>query len=232
METLQELVEQRRGYKYLTKDGKSPYQEYQYDMKSRKVMVTKLNTNLRDACGEGWNLATLKWIADNCLKLEGVIIECSIPKDAQIIVTTNSDGKFRTDKIKIKKVHSIESLFPIFKGLQKRVSNYKPVNPITAEVIPDVEKIKKIYASVWDSVWVSVGDSVWASVRDSVGDSVWDSVWDQSYICGYHAIKELFNLDYEHPSFEFVRMGIIVVEVKKTLKVYGKNGKHLGDVKL
>jgi hypothetical protein len=27
-------------------------------------------------------------------------------------------------------------------------------------------------------------------------------------------------------------MGIIVVEVKKTLKVYGKNGKHLGDIEL
>ena len=51
-----------------------------------------------------------------------------------------------TDKIKIKKVHSIESLFPILKGLSKRLSDYKPVNPITAEVMPDVEKIKKIYA--------------------------------------------------------------------------------------
>ena len=220
METLQELVEQRRGYKYLTKEGKSPYREYQYDIKSRKVMVTTLNTNLKDDCGEGWNLATLKWISDNCLKLEGVIVECSIPKDAQIIVPTNSDGKFRTDKIKIKKVHSIEPLFPILKGLSKRLSDYKLVNPITAEVMPDADKIKKIYASVG------------ASVRTSVWDSVRDSVWDQCYICGYHAIKEFFNLDYDHPAFEFVRMGIIVVEVKKTLKVYGKNGKHLGDIKL
>ena len=83
-------------------------------------------------------------------------------------------------------------------------------------------------ASVWDSVWDSVGASVWASGGDSVGASV----WDQNYICGYYAIKEFFNLDYDHPAFEFVRMGIIIVEVKKTLKVYGKNGKHLGDIKL
>jgi hypothetical protein len=277
METLEQLVAERRGYKYLSAKGVSPYQNYQYDLKNRRQMkAAELDHDENNACGKGWNLATLKWIADNCMKVYGVIVECSIPPKAVIVVPKKSDGKFRTDIIKIKKVHSVESLFPTLKDLNKRLKEYKVQNPITAEEMPDVEKIKKIMASVrasvrdsvgdsvrasvrasvgdsvWDSVrvsvWDSVGDSVWDSVRVSVWDSVWasvgdsvrasvrasvrDSVWEYSYICGYLAIKDFFNLDYEHPVFDLIRMGVIVIVVNKKAMVYGKNGKLLGEFKL
>ena len=74
-ETLEELVAQRRGYKYLSADGVSPYKSFKYDLKSRKQMVTGVDTDENRDCGQGWNLATLKWIADNCMKLGGVIVE-------------------------------------------------------------------------------------------------------------------------------------------------------------
>jgi len=253
-ETLEELVAQRKGYKYLSKDGVSPYQGFTYDLKSRKqITANTLNTDILSDCGAGWNLATLRWIADNCMKLDGIIVECEIPKKAKIIVPVKSDGKFRTDIIKIKKIHSIESLFPALKGINERLKKYKPTNPITAEEMPPKSKIKKIMAQVraqvgaqvrdqvWAQVWYQVGDQVGAQVRAQVGDQVWAQVWDQVgdqvgaqvwaqvWVCAYHAVKEFFNLDYDHPAFELIRLGIMVVKVLGKFKVFGKSGKFLGE---
>src|SRR5271157_4791923 len=94
-ETLEELVAQRKGYKYLSRDGISPYKQYKYNLKSKKKLVSVLDQDETHDCGAGWNLATLKWIADNCLKLEGVIVEYSIPPEAVIVVPKQSTGKFR-----------------------------------------------------------------------------------------------------------------------------------------
>jgi hypothetical protein len=310
METLDQLVAERRGYKYLSKTGVSPYQNYQYDLKSKKQLKAgELDHDKNNACGEGWNLATIKWIANNCLKLDGVIVECSIPTKAVIIVPKESDGKFRTDIIKIKKVHQIPDIFPALKDIQKRLADYKPVNPITAEEMPPISKIKKILAQVraqvgaqvraqvgaqardqvWDQVWdqvraqardqvrAQVGDQVWdqvwAQVGDQVGDQVWaqvwaqvgdqvgaqvraqvraqvgdqvgaqvwdqvgDQVWDQArakvgdqvWVAAYFAVKNFLNLDYDHPAFELIRLGIMVVNVLGKVKVFGKNGKFLGE---
>ena len=135
----------------------------------------------------------------------------------------------------------------------KRLKTYKPVNPITATKMPDKKALIKNLQAVWDSVWASVWDSMWSSVRDSVGASVWDSVrdsvrdsvwdsvrasvrasvgdsvWEQSYIAGYLAVKEFMHLDYEHPSFDLIRMGVIVVIVDGKVKVFGNKGKFLGE---
>ena len=297
-ETLQELVAQRRGYKYLDSNGISPYQNYTYDLKGRRIIVTELDTDPKNSCGPGWNLATLKWIANNCLKLDGIIVECNIPKTARIVIPDESNGKFRTDKIKIKKVHKVDSLFPILKDINKRLENYKPVNPITAEKMPPPSKIKKIRNQVrnqvgdqvrnqvgdqvwnqvgdqvrnqfWNQVRNQVGDQVWDSFRDSVWDQVWDQVrnqvwnqvwdsfrgsvwdsvwnqvgdqvrnqvrnqvwnqvWNQIGVCAYHAIAEFFDLDYDHPAFELIRLGIMVVNVLGKFKVFGNGGKYLGEV--
>ena len=219
-ETLEELVAQRKGYKYLSEDGVSPYQGFTYDLKSRKqITANTLNTDILSDCGAGWNLATLKWIADNCMKLDGIIVECEIPKKAKIIVPVKSDGKFRTDIIKIKKIHSIESLFPALKGINERLKKYKPTNPITAEEMPPKSKIKKIMAQV--GAFGGISSQVGAQVRDQVGAQVW--------VCAYHAVKEFFNLDYDHPAFELIRLGIMVVKVLGKFKVFGKSGKFLGE---
>ena len=254
METLEELVAQRRGYKFLKVGGVSPYQSFKYDLKNKGMLVSNVDTNLSRDCGAGWNLATLQWIADNCLTIDGVIVECAIPKRAQIIVPHNSDGKFRTDRIKFKKIHTVYTLFPALKDIQERLNKYKPVNPIIAEKLPSELKIKKIMsavgdqvrAQVWDQVgdqvraqvraqvWAQVWDQVWDQVRDQVraqvGDQVWDQVWDQVRVCGYLALKEFMNLDYDHPAFDLVRLGIIVIYVDGKHKVFGKNGKYLGEI--
>jgi hypothetical protein len=226
METLQELVAQRRGYKFLAADGTSPYQKYKYDLKSRLVMVTNLDVNPSFDCGAGWNLATLKWIGDNCLKLDGIIIECSIPKTAKICVPNNSDGKFRTDKMKIKKIHRIDSAFPLLKNIEKRLKDYKPTNPINAEKMPEPNKIKMIMAQVGAQVWAQIRDQVGAQV----GASVRAQVGAQVGVCTYKALAEFFDITYVHSAFELIRLGIIVVNVLGKFKVFGKNGKYLGEV--
>jgi|GEM_PF-6674763 hypothetical protein len=226
METLEELVKKRKGYKYLKKDRYSPYQNYKYNLKNKKEMVClDLNTDVSEDCGAGWNLATLKWIANNCLKLDGMILECTIPDEAKIDVPKNSDGKFRTNIIKIKKVHKIHELFPILKDFETRFKKYKTINPITAVKMPPVEKIKDILNQV--------GNKVWDQVRDQVGNQVWDQVgnkvWDQVRICSYMAIVDFLNLNYKHPTFDLIRLGIVVVNISGVFKVFGKNGKFLGE---
>ena len=249
-ETLEQLVAERRGYKYLSKDGTSPYQSYKYSLKSKKNLITALDTNSDKQCAKGWNLATLKWIANNCLKLDGVIAEFTIPPEAQIIVPTNLDGKFRTNIVKLKKIHRIDVLLPHLKDLQRRLNNYKPVNPFQAEEMPDPDKIKSIVRSIGTQVgaqvrdqvgtkvgaqvWDQVGAQVWAQVGDQVGTQVRtqvrDQVWDQVGMIAYYAVKLFMQLDYEHPAFDLIRMGVMVIKVKNKLKVFGKNGKYLGGI--
>jgi len=258
-ETVEELVQQRRGYKYLRPNLTSPYQGHQYSFASQQIMVANaLNENPHDECGAGWNLATIPWILNHCNIFNHIIVEFTIPKPAKIIIPENSSGKFRTDKIKYKKTIHIEDKIPALKDFQKRIKNYNPVNPIVADEMPDKKEIKKIMdsvgasvrasvrASVWASVRASVWDSVGDSVRDSVGDSVWDSVWDSvrasvrasvwdsvrdyCYTCGYYAIVKFFDLSYRHPVFNLIDLGIIVIDAKEKHMVFGKNGKHLGDI--
>ena len=205
METLQELVNQRRGYKYLNKDRTSPYQNFKYDLR-KKIFKADLNTDKKSDCGEGINLATLKWILNDTSILDKVIVEFSIPPEAQIIVPTNSIGKFRTDIVHRKKIHSPMDLFPEIKGLLKRLQKYKPINPITATKMPDKKRLLAILKRVRDQVRAQV------------------------YTISYFAVKEFLNLDYEHPGFDLIRMGVIVVKINKKFKVFGKNGKHLGNI--
>ena len=89
----------------------------------------------------------------------------------------------------------------------------------------------QVRAQVRDQVGDQVWAQVWDQVGDQVGDQVWDQVWDQVRVCAYHAIKEFFNLDYDHPAFNLIRLGIMVVRVKGIFKVFGKNGKYLGEFK-
>ena len=179
METLQELIDQRRGYKYLKADGASPYKGFVYDLKNKKQIKTNLDGNVNADCGEGWNLATLQWILNDTNIMDKIIVEFSIPKKAQIIVPINSNGKFRTDIIKLKKVHAVGKLFPKIKEITDKLKTYKPINPITAEEMPPKTKIKKIMDQVRAQVRAQVGAQVRAQVWDQVGDQVRDQVGDQ-----------------------------------------------------
>ena len=217
METLQELVDQRRGYKYLKADGTSPYKGFVYDLENRKQLKTKLDPDANKDCGEGWNLATLQWILNDTKIMDKIIVEFSIPKKAQICVPINSNGKFRTDIIKLKKVHPVGVLFPAIKDIIERLKTYKPINPITAEEMPPKGKIKKIMAQVG------------AQFRDQVGAQVGAQFRTQVYLCAHYAVKLFMNLSYEHPAFDLIRLGIMVVKVQDKYKVFGKNGKYLGE---
>jgi hypothetical protein len=256
-ETVEQLVKKRKGYKYLLHDGTSPYQHFVYDLSIGKRYTTELDTDESADCGKGWNLATLEWILSDTRILDKIIVEFSIPNEAKIVIPKGSCGKFRTNDVVIKQVWNPTELFPEIKVVTDRLKDYIPTNPITATKCPSKKKILQVRAQVRDQVWAQVRDQVWAQVRDQVGDQVgdqvraqvwdqvwaqvraqvraqvWDQVWAQvraqEYICGYYAVKEFMNLDYDHPAFEFIRMGVMVVSVNGKLKVFGKDGKFLGE---
>ncbi|MCK9599633.1 MAG: hypothetical protein M0R06_11375 [Sphaerochaeta sp.] len=236
-ETVEQLVKKRKGYKYLLPDGTSPYQHFVYDLSIGKRYTTDLDTNRLSDCGKGWNLATLEWILNDTRILDKIIVEFSIPKGGKIIVPKGSRGKFRTNDVVIKRVWNPEELFPEIKVVTDRLKDYTPTNPITATKCPSKKKILQVWDQVRDQVWAQVRaqvgaqvwDQVWDQVRDQVGAQVWAQVGVQEYICGYYAVKEFMNLDYDHPAFEFIRMGVMVVAVNGKLKVFGKGGKFLGE---
>ena len=123
------------------------------------------------------------------------VVEYSIPNESTIITPSNSDGKFRTNIIHKEKVHKTEDIFPQLKGIQKRLKNYKPINPITAEKLPPKKKIKEIMAQVGGQVGAQVGAQLGAQlgaqvgaqvgahlgvqVGAQVGNQVWAQVWAQ-----------------------------------------------------
>jgi hypothetical protein len=127
-------------------------------------------------------------------------------------------------------------------NILKRLGMYIPENPITAEEMPPKEKIVEIMDKVWSEVGSEVGSEVWSEVGSEVGSEVWSKVgskvgskvWSEvgryADICGYYAIKEFMELDYEHPVFELIRLGVVVVDILGKLHVYGKNGKFLGKI--
>jgi hypothetical protein len=71
---------------------------------------------------------------------------------------------------------------------------------------------------------------VWDQVWDQVGAQVWDQVGAQVRVCSYRAVTDFFNLDYDHPAFQLIRLGIMAINVLGKIKVFGKNGKFLGEV--
>jgi len=145
LETLQELVKARKGYKHLSKDRTSPYQDYKYVFRKGKIFNGKLNRNANTECGIGWHLATLDWILNDTNIFNKIIVEFSIPEKAEIIVPYKSEGKFRTNIIKYEKIWNPEDLFPVMKDLNKRLKKYKPINFISATKMPDKKKILDAY---------------------------------------------------------------------------------------
>jgi hypothetical protein len=144
------------------------------------------------------------------------------------------------------------------KDILERLQVYKPINPIIATTMPSKSRIKKIMAQVgdqvraqvrdqvWaqvrDQVWAQVGDQVWAQVWAQVRDQVWaqvgdqvraqvrDQVWAQVGVIAYYAIKLFMNIPYEHPAFDLIRLGIMVIGVAGKYQVFGEKGKFLGEI--
>jgi hypothetical protein len=95
---------------------------------------------------------------------------------------------------------------------------------------------------VWAQVWAQVRDQVWAQVGAQVGDQVRaqvgaqvraqvrDQVRDQVWVIAYYAIKLFMNIPYEHPAFDLIRLGIMVIGVAGKYQVFGEKGKFLGEI--
>jgi hypothetical protein len=100
------------------------------------------------------------------------------------------------------------------KDILERLQVYKPINPIIATTMPSKSRIKKIMAQVGDQVRAQVRDQVWAQVG----------------VIAYYAIKLFMNIPYEHPAFDLIRLGIMVIGVAGKYQVFGEKGKFLGEI--
>ena len=76
-------------------------------------------------------------------------------------------------------------------------------------------------ALAWQMLRSLRPDQVRAQVRAQVGDQVWAT--------SYWAIKMTFGLPIKHWFFDFLKLGVMVVFVQGKVKVFGKNGKYLGE---
>ena len=116
------------------------------------------------------------------------------------------------------------------KCIKARLRLYRPINPIQATKMPPKEIIipvlKAVWAEVGAKVWAEVGDQVRAEVEAKVGAEVWDQVGATAYF----EVKKFLNLNYEHPAFDLIRIGVFVVNVDGMFRVFGKGGMFLGEI--
>jgi hypothetical protein len=90
-----------------------------------------------------------------------------------------------------------------------------------------------VWNQVWNQVLNQVRNQVMNQVWDQVGNQVWNQVlnqvWDQMRITSYWAINIYFNLGITHWISKLLDLGIMVIFVQGKIKVFGKNGKYLGE---
>lgn len=129
-------------------------------------------------------------------------------------------------------------------------TNIEKYNPYQATRLPALKTIKaKMPKKVWDQVWCQVRDQVGCQVGYQAWDQVWDKVWCQVrdlvgcqvgyqvrdqvryqvWATSYWAIKVVLGLPIKHWFFDFLKLGIMIVFVQGKVKVFGKNGKFLGE---
>ena len=99
----------------------------------------------------------------------------------------------------------------------------------------------EIYAKVWAEARKQIGNPIWNEVwnqRDQVSPQtwakarnyIWTQIWAQVGIIAYYAVKLFMNIKYEHPAFDLLRLGVVTVNMMDKVKVFGKNGKYLGEI--
>ena len=238
---LSAIVEDKKGFgwgiKYTKKNGFDFYSGKKHYQVGKWLEEEETNKS-GEECSRGLHLGKTFAGAGN-YNLPEKIYFC-------VYKTKNRFGD-GTDKVRVSK------LLPLFvcprrlgygpngkvvlKNLNKKF-NPEQYNPYQATKMPN----KKRLIGLLDQVWDQVGDQVWDQVWDQVGDQVrdqvwaqvwaqvWDQVWDQAGVCAYFAVKEFMGLDYEHPAFDLIRLGVMAIKVGKSTKIFGKNGKYLGDM--
>ncbi len=99
------------AYKYLTQDMRSPIQVTKITYVTGKTYKEEVDTNRKEDCGVGLNIATLGW----CLReTQGNLkdfkyIEVSFdPKD--LVIPYFTDGKFRVSELKVERKLTLKEL--------------------------------------------------------------------------------------------------------------------------
>lgn len=176
-----------KKYKVLTKDLKSPFQDFQYEI-GKEYICEDFDESDKE-CSSGFYATDLEGLAYSLNGKKGNrVFEVEVGGKQRIF----NQFKQRFEKQTIIKEVPISEIKKLVKKVDCSYDLYHalfPVNPLRGKpkkvTKKEIELLKKwasvlasVRASVRASVLDSVGDSVGASVRDSVGDSVLDSVRD------------------------------------------------------
>jgi len=206
--------------------------KYEYNPFTKKFIIDQLNAV---DYNEGFILDDSRQVEEFCKKLDfnKVVPNWGYTKD---IYTRLQKYKF-INPIKATKMPDEKRLRRILVDIEGSVRDSIRSNPWNSVRNSVKNPVKNpVVGPIWDSVWNSFWDSVWNSVGDSilgsVCDSIWGSIWNQCYVCEYYAVNKFMKLNINHPAFELVKLGVIVITtIEGMVKVYGKNGMFLGEFK-
>lgn len=164
-----------KKYKVLTKDLKSPFKNFQYEIGEEYVCEEFDEGD--EKCSDGFYATDVEGILYSFNKQKNnKVFEVEVSGKSKIF----DQFKQRFERQTIIREVPMEELKQLVKAEDEKL-DYKfeeamfPFNPLFGEPKEVTEEIKELlnkWASVRDSVW----NSVWGSVRGSVRDSVWASV--------------------------------------------------------
>jgi len=168
-----------KRYKVLTKDLKSPFRDFQYEL-NKWYTCNNFDTDKSEDCSSGFYATHFEGVLYSNLSKDKRVYECKVGGEAVEI----DQFKMRYEKIKIIKELESDELMTLTDQTDEQLDyNFKealhPTHPfLITPLFIEKKHIKLLqqWASVWASAWASMEDFVWASVWGSVRDSVRDSV--------------------------------------------------------
>lgn len=82
---------------------------------------------------------------------------------------------------------------------------------------------------VWNQIWNQVRDQFWNQIWNQAWNHVWDQVRYQVEDTTYFAINTHFNIGISHWFGDFLSLEVMLIFVDGKIKVFGKEGKYLGE---
>ena len=103
------------------------------------------------------------------------------------------------------------------------------VNPLLLTFQDKIEKFKKQPIEKYNPYQATKLPSIKEIRKHKKLAQVGAQVWDQVGAVSYWGVKVSLGLPIKHWFFDFLKLGIMIIFVKGKIKVFGKNGKYLGE---
>jgi len=115
--------------------------------------------------------------------------------------------------------------------------------PITNQIQNQIQN--QIWDQFWNQFRNEATEQIWSKTMNKIRDRMWNQiwnqfrskvrneatyqVWNQIWATSYWGIKMALDLPINHWFFDFLKLGVMIVFVGDKVKVFGKNGKYLGE---